>query len=116
MLAFGFLPVSNEKREWWRFIPLQVNFHTMHDFSIRVKAKCGCDTFKFNKIFIPGGIRFHVSVSLRENNLYFFNMELQKDKWVICSSPLPPDCIKKLEESLSQAIMNNLENKNGLPD
>ncbi|HVG41591.1 MAG TPA: hypothetical protein VM888_08260, partial [Chitinophagaceae bacterium] len=87
----------------------------MHSFTIRLHAKCGCDTFHFHKIYTPNGMKYHVAASTHKNKNYFFNMELKGDRWVIVSSPMPLNCILQLEEALSKAIVQNHENNNDVP-
>ena len=83
----------------------------MQTFSKRVQIEAGFDAaFFFTKIYAPNGIRFHVSVSDKEDfeNYLNFNMECKDLEWKIVDAPKVPDWIMGVEKQLQEIISETI--------
>jgi hypothetical protein len=76
----------------------------MDSFTTRLKTKEGTFQFYFNRLMTPEGVRYHVSVTDKQNKTHIFLMQKKHSLWQMVDAYSIPYWILLLEGDLHQAI------------
>jgi hypothetical protein len=76
----------------------------MDNFTTQLKTKEGTLQFYFNRLVTPEGVRYHVSVTDRQNKTHIFLMQKNRGLWHFANASKVPYWLQLLEGDLHLAI------------
>jgi len=74
-------------------------------FTKKIKTDLGPLNFYVNKILTAAGPRYHISVIDKNHKANIFQMKEENGKWILVNPSNCPEWILKIEESLSDFIL-----------